>query len=134
MLVCRIRSPKEVASEGDLDAHFEKLIGCCYHRLGWRLEVTKNADGTLVLQSAPSVSPEEEFYFRFKLEEDSIFLANLKIPVSERGKGVGALCVDWLKGLARDLGFKRIVLESYPSAAGFWAKMGFVRQQEEEDF
>ncbi|NSW83713.1 MAG: GNAT family N-acetyltransferase [Syntrophothermus sp.] len=135
MLVCRVEARGESRERPVLDSELKDLIAFCCSGLETKLELLKNEDSTVVIKSIDhSRSSEEEFYFRFKLEEDSVFLANLKVPASRRREGIGTFCVEWLKGLARALGFKRVVLESYPSAVGFWAKMGFERQQEEEDF
>jgi len=131
---CRVGSLGKAGVDGDVDARLEEFVECCRHRFGWEVKIEKTPDGTVILASEQPASPEEEFYFRFRTEDGAIFLANLKIPAGKRRQGVGSACVNWLKETAGDLGFAEIILESYPSAVGFWEKMGFSLKEEEEEF
>ncbi len=134
MFACRISSRKGLEASGNIEAHLQKFVECCRHRLGLEIRIEKNPDGTVILASEHPETPEEEFYFRFRREDGTIFLANLKVPASKRGQGIGALCVNWLKRAAGDIGVDEVVLESYPSAVGFWEKMGFSLKVEQDEF
>jgi len=66
-----------------------------------------------------------QFWFHFCNAKQGIYVDRLTLPSHLIRKGIGSLCVKWLKDFASDLGFKYIVLGSVTEARVFWTKMGF---------
>lgn len=115
----------------------EKLAGfkMSFHRkYGCEVRAIIEDNGTVIIESGPGNLSEDGLYFRFSCEEDSIYIANLQVPQNARYRGMGTCCIRWLQVAAREMGFGEIALESYPSAIGFWEKLGFVPAVQAEDF
>jgi GNAT superfamily N-acetyltransferase len=53
------------------------------------------------------------------------FVDDLTTAAAEQGKGYGAAMVAWLRRKARELGLKRIYLDSRDTATGFYERVGF---------
>lgn len=54
-----------------------------------------------------------------------LFVDDLVTDQSERGKGYGALMIDWLRKVAREAGLATVWLDSRDTAVGFYERYGF---------
>lgn len=59
------------------------------------------------------------------LDNDTVQLRQMAVPDKLQGKGIGASIMSFAETLARDKGYKKIVMHARDTAIGFYEKFGF---------
>ncbi|AFQ43549.1 GNAT family N-acetyltransferase [Desulfosporosinus meridiei] len=77
-----------------------------------------------------------QLWLHFCNAKQGIYVDRLSLPLHFRRMGIGTICINWLKDLVSELGFKYIILGSVVEAREFWIKMGFtlLSTKELDDF
>lgn len=62
----------------------------------------------------------------YPLDHENIMLGRIVVLPEYRGKGIGRMAVESAEKWAKELGYKKAVLESREGKEGFYEKMGYV--------
>jgi N-acetylglutamate synthase-like GNAT family acetyltransferase len=60
-----------------------------------------------------------------KIDNKSIRLRQMAVPNSMQGKGIGRALMIFAENIARDLGYKVLLMHARKTAAGFYEKLGY---------
>lgn len=60
-----------------------------------------------------------------KMDKHCLRLRQMAVQNNLQGKGIGAAMMNFAENVARDAGFKRIVMHARKSAIGFYEKLGY---------
>jgi predicted GNAT family N-acyltransferase len=60
-----------------------------------------------------------------KVDERSVRLRQMAVPNSMQGKGLGRALMIFAENIARDLGYKVLLMHARKTAAGFYQKLGY---------
>lgn len=66
-----------------------------------------------------------------KLGPDTVKLRQMAVHNSLQGKGVGASMMNFAENVARDHGFRNMVMHARKSALGFYEKLGYTPEGDE---
>jgi len=59
------------------------------------------------------------------LDKNTLQLRQMAVPDKLQGKGIGASIMSFAENLARDKGYKKIIMHARDTAIGFYEKFGF---------
>ncbi len=62
-----------------------------------------------------------------KIDKDNVRLRQMAVQNNLQGKGIGATMVNYAENVARDLGFKKMVMHARKPVLGFYEKLGYKR-------
>lgn len=60
-----------------------------------------------------------------KQDENSVRLRQMAVANNLQGKGIGASMMNYAENIARDAGFKKIIMHARKTAIGFYEKLGY---------
>jgi N-acetylglutamate synthase-like GNAT family acetyltransferase len=60
-----------------------------------------------------------------KVDDKTIRLRQMAVPNSMQGKGIGKALLIFAENIARDLGYKTIIMHARKTATGFYEKFGY---------
>ena len=60
-----------------------------------------------------------------KLDEETVRLRQMAVKKSQQGKGIGHSMMLFAETLARDKGFKKLIMHARDTAIGFYEKQGY---------
>jgi N-acetylglutamate synthase-like GNAT family acetyltransferase len=60
-----------------------------------------------------------------KIDDKSMRLRQMAVPNSMQGKGIGRALMIFAENIARDLGYKLLLMHARKTAAGFYEKLGY---------
>ncbi len=60
-----------------------------------------------------------------KLDKQSLRLRQMAVQNNLQGKGIGAAMMNFAENVARDAGYKKIVMHARKTAIGFYEKLGY---------
>ena len=60
-----------------------------------------------------------------KIDKDCIRLRQMAVQNNLQGKGVGASILHYAENIARDLGYKKVMMHARKTAIGFYEKLGY---------
>ena len=61
-----------------------------------------------------------------KVNKDCVRLRQMAVSNNLQGKGIGASIMNYAENLARDHGYKKIIMHARKTAVGFYEKLGYV--------
>ncbi|MEO7210601.1 MAG: GNAT family N-acetyltransferase, partial [Chitinophagaceae bacterium] len=64
------------------------------------------------------------------MENGTIQLRQMAVISGLQGKGIGRTIIQFAENLARDRGFKKIIMHARDTAVGFYQKQGYEKQGE----
>ena len=64
------------------------------------------------------------------IEKDTVQLRQMAVLSGLQGKGIGRTIMQFAENLARDRGFKRILMHARDTAVGFYQKQGYEKKGE----
>jgi N-acetylglutamate synthase-like GNAT family acetyltransferase len=60
-----------------------------------------------------------------KLDEKTVRLRQMAVPNNLQGKGIGRALMIFAENIARDMGYKTLVMHARKTAIGFYEKLGY---------
>jgi N-acetylglutamate synthase-like GNAT family acetyltransferase len=60
-----------------------------------------------------------------KIDDKTVRLRQMAVPNSLQGKGIGRALMIFAENIARDLGYKTLVMHARKTAIGFYEKLGY---------
>jgi N-acetylglutamate synthase-like GNAT family acetyltransferase len=66
-----------------------------------------------------------------KIDDQTVRLRQMAVPNSMQGKGVGRALMIFAENIARDLGYKKLVMHARKTAIGFYEKLGYTTDNKE---
>ena len=60
-----------------------------------------------------------------EVEKDSVRLRQMAVQNNLQGKGIGAAMMNFAEHVARDAGYKKLIMHARKSAIGFYEKFGY---------
>ncbi len=60
-----------------------------------------------------------------KVDDKTIRLRQMAVPNSMQGKGIGRALMIFAENIARDLGYKTLIMHARKTATGFYEKLGY---------
>jgi predicted GNAT family N-acyltransferase len=60
-----------------------------------------------------------------KMDKDSVRLRQMAVQNNLQGKGIGASLMNFAENIARDNGYKKVVMHARKTAIGFYEKLGY---------
>jgi len=60
-----------------------------------------------------------------KVDDITVRLRQMAVPNSLQGKGVGRALMIFAENIARDLGYKKLIMHARKTALGFYGKLGY---------
>jgi predicted GNAT family N-acyltransferase len=60
-----------------------------------------------------------------KVNNETVRLRQMAVPNSLQGKGVGRALMVFAENIARDLGYKKLIMHARKTALGFYGKLGY---------
>lgn len=60
-----------------------------------------------------------------KMGEDAVRLRQMAVTPSLQGKGIGRVLMVFAENVARDMGYRRILMHARKTAQGFYEKLGY---------
>src|ERR1700712_3451918 len=60
-----------------------------------------------------------------KVDENTVRLRQMAVPNNMQGKGVGRALMVFAENIARDLGYKKLIMHARKTATGFYEKLGY---------
>ena len=60
-----------------------------------------------------------------KVDDKTIRLRQMAVPNSMQGKGIGRALMIFAENIARDLGYKTLIMHARKTATGFYEKFGY---------
>lgn len=60
-----------------------------------------------------------------KMDKDCVRLRQMAVQNNLQGKGIGASLMNFAENIARDLGFKKMIMHARKTAVGFYEKLGY---------
>ncbi|HLK30397.1 MAG TPA: GNAT family N-acetyltransferase [Puia sp.] len=60
-----------------------------------------------------------------KVDDKSVRLRQMAVPNSMQGKGIGRALMIFAENIARDLGYRVLLMHARKTAAGFYQKLGY---------
>ena len=60
-----------------------------------------------------------------KIDNESLRLRQMAVQNNLQGKGIGASMMNFAENVARDAGFKKLVMHARKTATGFYEKLGY---------
>lgn len=60
-----------------------------------------------------------------KVDKDCVRLRQMAVQNNLQGKGIGATIMNFAENVARDAGFKKMIMHARKSAIGFYEKLGY---------
>lgn len=66
-----------------------------------------------------------------KLDDKTVRLRQMAVPNNMQGKGIGRALMVFAENIARDLGYKTIIMHARKTAIGFYEKLGYMKTGDE---
>ena len=60
-----------------------------------------------------------------KVDTQTVRLRQMAVPNSMQGKGIGRALMVFAENIARDLGYKKLIMHARKTALGFYEKLGY---------
>jgi len=60
-----------------------------------------------------------------KIDKESLKLRQMAVQNNLQGKGIGASMMNFAENVARDAGYKKLIMHARKTATGFYEKLGF---------
>lgn len=60
-----------------------------------------------------------------KMNDKALRLRQMAVQNSVQGKGIGASMMNYAENIARDAGFKKLIMHARKTAVGFYEKLGY---------
>lgn len=60
-----------------------------------------------------------------RVDKDCVRLRQMAVQNNLQGKGIGASMMNYAENVARDAGFKRLIMHARKTAVGFYEKLGY---------
>jgi predicted GNAT family N-acyltransferase len=60
-----------------------------------------------------------------KIDKDSVRLRQMAVQNNLQGKGIGASMMNFAENVARDAGYRRLIMHARKTAIGFYEKFGY---------
>lgn len=60
-----------------------------------------------------------------KADDKTIRLRQMAVPNNMQGKGIGRALMIFAENIARDLGYKKLIMHARKTATGFYEKLGY---------
>ena len=60
-----------------------------------------------------------------KVDDENIRLRQMAVQNNLQGKGIGATMLNFAENVARDAGYKKLIMHARKSAIGFYEKLGY---------
>ena len=60
-----------------------------------------------------------------KVDDNTVRLRQMAVPNNLQGKGVGRALMVFAENIARDLGYKKLIMHARKTALGFYEKLGY---------
>lgn len=60
-----------------------------------------------------------------KIDKDSVRLRQMAVQNNLQGKGIGASMMNFAENIARDYGYKKLIMHARKTAIGFYEKLGY---------
>jgi predicted GNAT family N-acyltransferase len=60
-----------------------------------------------------------------KIDNESLRLRQMAVQYNLQGKGIGASMMNFAENVARDAGYKKLVMHARKTATGFYEKLGY---------
>jgi predicted GNAT family N-acyltransferase len=60
-----------------------------------------------------------------RVDEHTIRLRQMAVPNSMQGKGIGRALMIFAENIARDLGYRKLIMHARKTALGFYQKLGY---------
>ncbi|HEY5390617.1 MAG TPA: GNAT family N-acetyltransferase [Hanamia sp.] len=61
-----------------------------------------------------------------KEDQNSVRLRQMAVANNLQGKGIGASMMNYAENIARDAGYKKIIMHARKTAIGFYEKLGYI--------
>lgn len=66
-----------------------------------------------------------------KVDAKTVRLRQMAVPNNMQGKGIGRALMIFSENIARDLGYKTLIMHARKTALGFYEKLGYAKSGEE---
>ena len=66
-----------------------------------------------------------------KMDDKTVRLRQMAVPNNMQGKGIGRALMVFAENIARDLGYKTIIMHARKTAIGFYEKLGYMKTGDE---
>jgi N-acetylglutamate synthase-like GNAT family acetyltransferase len=60
-----------------------------------------------------------------RVDKDCVRLRQMAVHNNLQGKGIGASMMNYAENIARDMGYKRLIMHARKTAIGFYEKLGY---------
>ena len=60
-----------------------------------------------------------------RVDDNNVRLRQMAVPKNLQGKGIGASMLNFAENIARDAGYKNVVMHARKTATGFYEKLGY---------
>ncbi|MBS1917597.1 MAG: GNAT family N-acetyltransferase [Bacteroidetes bacterium] len=60
-----------------------------------------------------------------KMDDKTVRLRQMAVPNNLQGKGIGRALMIFAENIARDLGYKKLIMHARKTAIGFYGKLGY---------
>ncbi|MDQ2718963.1 MAG: GNAT family N-acetyltransferase [Bacteroidota bacterium] len=60
-----------------------------------------------------------------RIDKDCVRLRQMAVQNNVQGKGIGASMMNFAENIARDMGYKKIIMHARETAIGFYEKLGY---------
>ena len=66
-----------------------------------------------------------------KIDDRTVRLRQMAVPNSMQGKGIGRALMIFAENIARDMGYKTLIMHARKTALGFYQKLGYIQKGNE---